>query len=107
MHHSTGPFVTGISFYFIDQWQAVAPMVIVVDQILSGFNQTNAFDAERIAEYIVILQKYIGVVPICFNLAIFVAVLLTFFNLYRMLINYREHCAQVIRGDYSLGTRAF
>ena len=44
---------------------------------------------------------YVNAIPICFNVSLSVAGLITFFNMYKIFINYRIHCNQVIRGDYS------
>ena len=44
---------------------------------------------------------YANALPICFYVSLIVAGLITFFNIYKIFINYRIHCNQVIRGDYS------
>ena len=44
---------------------------------------------------------YADALPICFYVSLIVAGLITFFNIYKIFINYRIHCNQVIRGDYS------
>ena len=92
------PAVQYVSNFIIQSWETFAPFIILIDQF---FQPDGTNRAERITEYISIIQKYIAAVPLCLNIAIIVAILLTLFNLYRMLINYREHCAQVIKGDYS------
>lgn len=93
------PFVQWLSTIIIDSWTSFAPIIIIIDQYINPDNAANR--AERITSYIQIIQKYIAAIPICLNVAIVMAILLTLFNLYRMLINYREHCSQVIKGDYS------
>ena len=49
----------------------------------------------------IIKKMYANVLPICFNVCLIVTGLMTFFNIYKIFINYRIHCNQVIRGDYS------
>ena len=44
---------------------------------------------------------YADALPICFYVSLILAGLITFFNIYKIFINYRIHCNQVIRGDYS------
>ena len=44
---------------------------------------------------------YANALPICFYVSLVVAGAITFFNIYKIFINYRNHCNQVIRGDYS------
>ena len=57
----------------------------------------------------IIKKMYANVLPICFNVCLIVAGLMTFFNIYKIFMNYRIHCNQVIRGDYSevhVGTKS-
>lgn len=95
------PYINIATQEVIAGWRSIAPVVIMVDQFLSAQGQSNLFDADKVAGYIEIFQIYIAVIPACFNAAIAIAIMLTCFNLYRMLINYRAHCKQVIRGDFS------
>ena len=44
---------------------------------------------------------YANALPICFYLGTTLATCITLFNIYRIFINYRLHCAQVIRADYT------
>ena len=47
------------------------------------------------------LKMYANALPICFYVGTTLATCITLFNIYRIFINYRLHCAQVIRADYS------
>ena len=95
------PYVHHFTRETIEGWRSIAPYVIMFDQFLSSQGQDNLFDADKVGWYLQVFQTYVGVIPACFNIAIVTPILVTCFNLYRMLINYREHCKQVIRGDYS------
>ena len=46
-------------------------------------------------------KMYANALPICFYVGTTLATCITLFNIYRIFINYRLHCAQVIRADYS------
>ena len=46
-------------------------------------------------------KMYSNALPICFYVGTTLATCITLFNIYRIFINYRLHCAQVIRADYS------
>ena len=90
------PYLYGLADWLSSSWDLIAPIVALLDA-----STAQRYDVDRTKEWTFAIIKYIEAVPICLSVATCVAVLVTLFNFYRLMVNYIEHYQQIRRGDYT------
>ena len=99
----TGPAILETITWVQQQWELYTPIVVLLEVLLTASNETdfNQLDPSRIKTSIDIFSEYLNVAKLSVYLGFSCAAVLTVFNMYRMFLNYRNHCSQVIRANYT------
>ena len=90
------PYFHGLADWLSSSWDEISPIIAFLNAA-----STEKYDVDKTKEWTFVVIAYIRAVPVCLSVATVVAVLVTCFNFYRLMVNYIEHYQQIRRGDYT------